>query len=152
MQCPVHDVLYIYTHIYISIHFFSQVRKMRISNGKSSSLIFGAQVPLSRHQYNEQCQIKACFQILFSCITLLCFSLEPEIILLPLALFILGTLTSVLSILIKCLHESDCTQTKLLLIVHGEVSKNCSKTRECACSKEQLNLCCIGFKAPFVVG
>lgn len=95
---------------------------------------FGAQVPLSRHQYNEQCQIKAGFQILFSCIMLLCFSLEPEIILLPLALFILGTLTSVLSILVKCLHESDCTQAvkkaKIPLIAHGGVFKICSKTRE----------------------
>lgn len=36
---------------------------------------------------NKQCQTKACFQILFSCITLLCFNLEPEIILLPVALF-----------------------------------------------------------------
>lgn len=55
--------------------------------GRASLSFFGAQVPFSRHQYNKQCQIKAGFQILFSCITLLCFSPEPETILLPVALF-----------------------------------------------------------------
>lgn len=67
--------------IYLFI-LFLKVGKMRILNGKSFSLSLGLKYLLYRHQYNKQCQAKTCFQVLFSCITLLCFDIAPEIILL----------------------------------------------------------------------
>lgn len=80
LQVPVHGYLFIY-------FIFKSGEDEDPKWEELLSLSLGLKYLLCRHQYNKQCQAKTCFQILFSCITLLCFNIAPEIILLQVAVF-----------------------------------------------------------------
>lgn len=117
LQCPVHGVFY----IYINNFFFSSEKD---EDPKWEELLsHSLRLKYLLAGSNKQCQTKACFQMLFSCITLLCSILNQKLFSYQLHSFILRTLTSVLTVLVKCLHESCCTQAvekaKIPLIACG---------------------------------